>query len=45
MEGMIAPRLTTSRFAFAVTEYQFTRAKETPASFKAIHVPPLGSEG
>jgi hypothetical protein len=27
------------------TEYQFIKAKHTPLSFNAIHVPPAGSEG
>jgi hypothetical protein len=45
MDGMMVPRLMTSPSARAATEYQLIRAKETPASFNAIHVPPFGSEG
>src|SRR5262249_26856339 len=40
-----SPRLIGELSTRLETEYQLINANETPKSFKAIHVPPPGSDG
>src|SRR5438128_7597384 len=40
-----SPRLMTSCFGSRATRCQLINARQTPASFAEIHVPPVGSRG